>query len=73
MLRAARLSLVSGFHVIILFAKGGISLEALVALNLFPEMNEVRDKLVHVYIVGMICLIGQVSLLHDEKNHVGML
>ena len=73
MLWAARLTLVGGFHVINLLAEGEISLEALAALNFFPEMNEVRDKLVLLYTAGMICLIVQVTLLHDENNHVGML
>ena len=73
MLQVARLTLIGGVHVISLFAEGAISLEALAALNFFPEMNEVRDKWVPVYNAGMICLIVQVTLLHDENNHVGML
>ena len=73
MLWEARLTLVSGAQVISLFAKGEIILEALTALNFFFEMNESKDKLVPIYTTGMICLIGQVTLLHDEKNHVGIL
>ena len=48
-------------------------MEDLVALNHLPKMNEVRDKLEHEYIVGMIYLIGQVTIPHNEKNHVHML
>ena len=73
MLQDERLTLVGGFHVISLFIEGETSLEALTALNLFPKMNEVRDKLVHVYTVGMIRTIGQVTIPHNEYNHVGML
>ena len=73
MLLEERLTLVGGFHVIRLFVEGEISLEALATINLFPKMNEFRDKLVPVYTIGMICLIIQVTLLHDENNHVDML
>ena len=80
MLWAARLTLIGGVHVINLFAEGPISLEDLASLNFFLEMNEVREKLatsisrflVPVYNAGMICLIGQVTLVHNENNHVGM-
>ena len=73
MLRVARITLVGGVHVISLFAEGEISLEVLTAMNFFPEINEVRDKLVLVYTAGMIYLIDQVTLLHNGINHVGML
>ena len=81
MLREARLTLIGGVHVIILFVEGPISLEDFVALNFFPKMNEVKDKLVRflshflvpIYTTGMISLIGLVTLLHNENNHVGML
>ena len=73
MLRETRLTLIGGVHVISLLEEGEISMEALVALNFFPEMNEVINKLVLVYTTGMICLISLVTLLHDEKNHIGML
>ena len=73
MLWVARLTLVGGFHVISLFIEGEISLEALTTLNLFPNMNEVRDKLVHVYTIRMIYAIIQVTIPHNEYNHVGIL
>ena len=72
-MRVARLTLVGGVHFISLFLEGEISLEALAALNFFLEMNEVRDKLVHVYTAGMIRTIGQVTIPHNEYNHVGIL
>ena len=73
MLRESRFTLIGGVHVISLFAEGEVILEALAALNFFPEMNEVGDKLVPIYTIGMIHLIVQVTLIHDENNHVGML
>ena len=71
-MRETRLTPIGGVHAISLFAEGEISLEALTALNFFLEMNEVRDKLVPISTVGMICLIGHVTILHNENNHVRM-
>ena len=68
-----RLTLISGVHVISLFTEGEIILEALATLNFFPAMNEVKDKLVHLYTAGMIRAITQVTTPHKEYNHVGML